>query len=63
MAETFSTFVSSADLAAETGIPATTWRSWAQHGKGPQPVKLGGRWFWRREDVEKWIAEQERSSS
>lgn len=49
------------ELAKETGIPPTTWRYWAQSGTGPQAVKLGGRWFWKRSVVAAWIDAQETS--
>lgn len=52
-------FVTAAALEEETGIPASTWRFWAQKGRGPKPVKLGGRWFWRRSAVAAWITAQE----
>ncbi|WJR35271.1 helix-turn-helix domain-containing protein [Mycobacteroides immunogenum] len=51
-----------ADLAAETGIPANTWRQWAREGKGPRPRKLGGRWFYDRAVVAAWIADQDQQT-
>lgn len=50
-----------AELSRETGIPASTWRYWAQSGTGPKATKLGGRWFWKRSDVAAWIDAQETS--
>lgn len=52
-------FLTSAQLEAWTGIPASTWRFWAQKGTGPKPAKLGGRWFWRRSVVAAYIREAE----
>lgn len=51
--------VTAAELSRETGIPASTWRFWAQSGTGPKALKLGGRWFWRRSVIAAWIAAQE----
>jgi predicted DNA-binding transcriptional regulator AlpA len=38
-----------------SGVSEATW--WRMHaaGKVPQPVKLGGRTLWRRQEVEAWI--------
>ena len=49
-------------LAAETGIPAATWRYYEHRGTGPRSFKIGGRRFWRPSDVEKWLDEQYRES-
>lgn len=44
------------EVAAEWGIPAPTLarRRWA--GLPPRYVKLGGRVYYRRPDLEEWIA-------
>ncbi len=34
--------------------PRTVWR-YASCGKFPQPLKLGGRRLWRREEIIDWI--------
>ncbi|MFC6154050.1 helix-turn-helix transcriptional regulator [Nocardioides yefusunii] len=46
------------DVAALTGIPVNTWRTWIASKKGPQPAKLGGRLFWRRSQIDRWLDEQ-----
>ena len=33
------------------------WR-WVRDGKFPQPLKLGSRNFWRRDEIEAWLAER-----
>ncbi|MBX7434164.1 DNA-binding protein [Mycobacterium sp. Y57] len=59
---------SSADLAAVTGIPASTWRYFAMLDKGkaddaecvgPRSFKVGRRRLWRRETALQWLADQE----
>lgn len=52
-------FMTAAQLAKTTGIPASTWRFWAQQGTGPKPVKIGARWFWRKSVVARFIAAAE----
>lgn len=46
-------------VSAETGIPAPTLRYWRHANLGPASFSLGRRVVYRREEVERWIAEQE----
>ncbi|MGA5543515.1 helix-turn-helix transcriptional regulator [Mycobacterium sp. NPDC051198] len=45
------------DLEQLTGIPASTWRYWAHIGQEPIGLKLGRRRVWRRDVIEKWLAD------
>jgi prophage regulatory protein len=51
-------YLSSAELEAMTGTPASTWRWWAHTGQGPASFKLGRRRVWKRALVEEWIDAQ-----
>lgn len=35
----------------------TLWR-WTQRGLMPQPIKIGGRLFWRKAAIEEWLIER-----
>jgi hypothetical protein len=55
-------------VAELTGIPAATLRYWRHADIGPASFTLGGapgrrgRVVYRREEVERWIAEQEKAT-
>jgi DNA-binding transcriptional MerR regulator len=53
-------FMSTKEVSGETGVPATTLRYWRHTDQGPASFALGKRVVYRREEVERWIAEQER---
>ncbi len=57
-AEIETEYLSSDELEARTGIPASTWRYWATLGEGPRSFKLGRRRKWLKADVDQWLAEQ-----
>ncbi len=40
---------------------AGTLYAWRHKAQGPPSVRLGRRIFWRRSDVESWIADQARA--
>jgi len=44
-----------ADAAGLLGISIRTWYTWDQLGKIPQPVRIGRKLFWRREELLAWI--------
>jgi hypothetical protein len=44
------------DLQTSYGISARTLEGWRIRGLGPPFVRLGGRVYYRRLDVESWIA-------
>ncbi len=56
-------YLDSAELEAMTGTPASTWRWWAQIGRGPASFRLGRRRVWKRTLVEEWIQAQADASS
>ncbi|MDC8982156.1 helix-turn-helix domain-containing protein [Mycobacterium marinum] len=41
------------------GIPEATLRYWRHCGQGPASFKLGRRLVYRREELDRWLAEQE----
>ena len=45
-----------------TGVAENTLRYWRQVGQGPQSFKLGRRIVYRRDELERWLAEQEAST-
>ncbi|ABK64911.1 helix-turn-helix transcriptional regulator [Mycobacterium avium] len=47
---------------ARTGVPIPTLRYWRHIDAGPASFKLGRRTVYRREEVERWIAEQEKAT-
>ncbi|ACZ31089.1 regulatory protein MerR [Xylanimonas cellulosilytica DSM 15894] len=46
------------ELADELGISEETLRWWRAEGRGPKSFNIGRRVFYRRADVEQWMAEQ-----
>jgi hypothetical protein len=44
------------------GVPLGTLRYWRHAGIGPASFTLGRRVVYRRSEVERWIAEQERTT-
>ena len=54
-----SEYLGSLDLEALTGTKASTWRYWANIGRGPASFKLGRRRVWKKSTVLEWLAEQE----
>lgn len=57
-----SVYLSTRQVAEETGIPAATLRYWRHADLGPASFTLGRRVVYRREAVEQWIAEQEQAT-
>ncbi|WP_081281916.1 helix-turn-helix transcriptional regulator [Mycolicibacterium fortuitum] len=49
-------------VSQETGINAGTLRYWRSTNQGPASFSLGKRVVYRRSEVERWIAEQERAT-
>ncbi len=45
-----------------TGLPVGTLRYWRHADVGPASFSLGRRVVYRREEVERWIAEQEKAT-
>lgn len=52
-------YMTTAQVAHETGIPAATLRYWRQINVGPTSFSLGKRVVYRRSEIERWISEQE----
>lgn len=55
-------YMTTADVAGETGINAGTLRYWRSTNQGPPSFSLGKRVVYRRAELEKWIAEQEQAT-
>ncbi|MUL49267.1 helix-turn-helix domain-containing protein [Mycobacterium sp. CBMA293] len=53
------------EVSALIGVPAGTLRYWRHAGKGPASFSLGprGRIRYRRSEVERWLADQERATA
>lgn len=58
-----SPFVLQAHLAQLLSVSERTLERWRVEGTGPSFVKAGRRVLYRREDVEKWLAESARHST
>ena len=39
------------------GMPAVTWLELLETGQLPKPVRVGGRFKWRRADILQWVRE------
>jgi DNA-binding transcriptional MerR regulator len=57
-----SEYMSTQQVAGETGIPAATLRYWRHADIGPASFTLGRRVVYRRQEIERWIAEQEKAT-
>lgn len=52
-----------AEAAAFLRTPVATLRYWRHLGVGPDGFRLGRRVVYRREDVNRWLAEQQQAQS
>ncbi|WP_147066920.1 helix-turn-helix domain-containing protein [Knoellia locipacati] len=50
--------LTTSEASARLGVPAATLRWWRHRGEGPPSFRLGGRVFYRSEDLEEWEQEQ-----
>lgn len=48
--------LTAAEVAQLTGLSVHTLSYWRQSGQGPASIKAGSRTLYRREDVERWLA-------
>ncbi|MBI5738925.1 helix-turn-helix transcriptional regulator [Mycobacterium adipatum] len=55
-------YLSTGEVSRTTGIPAATLRYWRHTDSGPASFTLGKRVVYRRSEVERWIAEQEKAT-
>ncbi|MCW1821422.1 transcriptional regulator [Mycolicibacterium conceptionense] len=44
------------------GIPEATLRYWRYANQGPPSFKIGGRLVYRRDELVRWVAEQEKAT-
>nr|ANY57915.1 Excionase [uncultured bacterium] len=51
-----------AELGAMIHKTTDALRGWRDRATGPQPTKIGGRVYYRREDVDTWLTEQAEAS-
>lgn len=40
------------------GVSNVTWWTWRKAGKLPPSIRFGRRYFYRREDVERWLEQR-----
>ena len=52
-----------AELANEWGMKTTTLANWRSAGDGPKFTKIGGKVFYRRQDIQAYIASRVRQST
>jgi DNA-binding transcriptional MerR regulator len=52
-----------AEAAALLRTPVATLRYWRHLGTGPDGFRLGRRVVYRREDLDRWLAEQQQAQS
>jgi predicted DNA-binding transcriptional regulator AlpA len=52
-----------AETAAALRTPVATLRYWRHLGIGPDGFRLGRRVVYRREDVDRWVAERQQAQS
>jgi excisionase family DNA binding protein len=55
-------YLSTRRVSELTGVPVTTLRYWRHAGSGPASFTLGRRVVYRRSEIERWIAEQEKTT-
>lgn len=55
-------YMTTVQVSQETGINPGTLRYWRSTNQGPASFSLGKRVVYRRSEVERWIAEQERAT-
>lgn len=55
-------YMSTAEVAGETGISASTLRYWRSTNQGPPSFSLGKKVVYRRTELGNWIAEQEQAT-
>lgn len=51
-------YLSKKQLAHELGVAVRTVNRWRHHRSGPKAVHVGGRIYFRREDVAAWLAQR-----
>ena len=51
------------DAARYLGLQAKTLAQWSSMGKGPKPVRVGGRVFYYKEELDRFIAEGDKDTS
>lgn len=58
------TFLSTREVAAETGLSVATLENWRTRGIGPQWVKAGSRRvLYRRDELDRWLKSGRRETS
>ncbi len=57
------TLIPAGHIEAYTGIKRQTHARWRHEGSGPKYVRLGGRVFYRSDDVRQWIRSQIRENT
>ncbi|HKB59833.1 MAG TPA: helix-turn-helix domain-containing protein [Gallionellaceae bacterium] len=62
-AETAQVMLNTRDAAAFLGGSPTTLEIWRIRGSGPRFVKIGARVFYRKQDLENYVAENIRTST
>ena len=50
--------MTTSEVSEETGVPAETLRWWRSIERGPKSFNIGRKVFYRRADVEAWLADQ-----
>lgn len=55
-------YMSTTQVSQETGINPGTLRYWRSTNQGPASFSLGKRVVYRRSEIERWIAEQEKAT-
>ena len=53
-------YLSTNQVSEETGIPMATLRYWRHADQGPASFSLGKKVVYRREEIDRWIDQQER---
>ncbi|MGC2378728.1 MAG: helix-turn-helix domain-containing protein [Mycobacterium sp.] len=55
-------YLSTNQVSEQTGIPEATLRYWRHADQGPASFSLGRRVVYRREEIDRWITEQEQAT-
>ncbi|AKK03078.1 helix-turn-helix transcriptional regulator [Corynebacterium epidermidicanis] len=61
--ESLQSMLRPAELSELSGFPETTLATWRSRGRGPKFVRIMGRVYYRKTDVDAWLTDQIEASA